>query len=181
MQVWGCREEDVPTGADRGRGMAEMSRSAAKGQLRRQLLLGHCEDRRAAISEPSTWCTRPHLRLLPRPQASFPHTRGGGAVGGGGSLPCAWPLSGCSPYPSELTETLPASHYKLSDTPLNNNSQGLSPGCQPRWVGCVWLLMTVRALYTGETEERTRCITGWITRSPEKWFSHCFSCYKCIQ
>ena len=65
---------------DRGRGMAEMSCLAAKGQLRRQLLFGHCEDRRAAISELSTWSTRPHLRLLPGPQASFPHTRGTGGA-----------------------------------------------------------------------------------------------------
>lgn len=88
-----------------------------------------------------------------------------------GALPCAWPLSGCSPHPSELTETLPASHYKLSHSPLNNKSQGLSPGCQPRWVGCVWLLTAVCALCMVETQARTRCITGWITRNPRNGFS----------
>ena len=78
-------------------------------------------------------CARPRLRLHFLTQEP-------------GALPCAWPLSGCSPHPSELTETLPASHYKLLHTPLNTKSPGLSPGCQPRWAGCVWLLVTVCAL-----------------------------------
>ena len=178
MQRRGCPYRS----RDRGWDMAEMPPSAAKGQLRRQLSLGHSEDRQAAVSEPSTWCTRWnvtscsneksntnmtfHVVHQASSQAS-PQTSGFiSSRKRRGVLPCAWPLSGCSPQPSELTETLPASHYKLSHTPLNNKSQGLSLGCQPRWVGCVWLLMSVHALYTVETQERTRCITGWNTRNP---------------
>lgn len=80
-----------------------MPRSAAKGQLRRQLTLGHSEDRQAAVSEPSTWCTKLISGFSQDLRLHFLTQEAGGCF-----HIHAWPLSGCSPHPSELTETLPA-------------------------------------------------------------------------